>query len=353
MDDPETSEAGRPSIGEVRANHRFDPAPLEAWFEHQVERLALPLKVSQFNKGASNPTFLLASGAKRWVLRKKPPGELLASAHQVEREFRVMSALGGVGFPVPAMRALCEDAGVIGTAFYVMDFLDGRIFRDARLPGLPPAERAAIYDDLNATLARLHGVDWRAAGLADYGRPGSYLQRQIDRWTRQYRGAQTETIPDMERLIESLPRRVPADDEVCIAHGDYRPENVMYHPTEPRIIAVLDWELSTHGHPLADLAYNCILYHSFSESWGTLMDIDLAAAGIPRESDYVAAYCRRTGRGGVPEFNVYLAFSLFRLASIGQGVFKRNLSGIGTGVASTDNSNTWRLAATACEVLGR
>jgi aminoglycoside phosphotransferase (APT) family kinase protein len=343
----------KPSVGAVRANNRFDVAALEAWLKPRLQDLNGPLEIQQFNRGASNPTFLLNDGHKRWVLRKKPPGQLLASAHQVDREFRVMKALGATGFPVPMMRVLCEDESVVGQAFYVMDFLEGRIFRDARLPGLSPAERGAIYDDLNATLARLHGVDWRAAGLEDYGRPGNYFERQIGRWTRQYRGAQTENIPDMERLIETLPARMPADDTVTIAHGDYRPENVMFHLTEPRVIAVLDWELSTLGHPLADLAYNCILYHSRSESWGTLMDVDLKAAGIPSESEYVAAYCTRTGRTGIADFDFYLAFSIFRLASIGQGVFKRNQDGIGNADAIVDNGNTRELARTAREILER
>jgi aminoglycoside phosphotransferase (APT) family kinase protein len=343
----------KPSVGEVRANNRFDAERLRAWLAPRLPDLTGPLEVRQFNRGASNPTFLLTAGDRRFVLRKKPPGQLLASAHQVDREFRVMKALGATGFPVPVMRVLCEDESVIGQAFYVMDFLEGRIFRDARLPGLPPAERGAIYDDLNATLARLHGVDWQAAGLADYGKPGNYFERQIGRWTRQYRGAQTEDIADMERLIEALPARIPADDTVTIAHGDYRPENVMFHLTEPRVIAVLDWELSTLGHPLADLAYNCILYHSHSESWGTLVDVDLKAAGIPSESEYVAAYCRRTGRTGIEDFNFYLAFSIFRLASIGQGVFKRNLDGIGNADAAPDNAGTHQLAATAREILER
>ena len=203
-------------------------------------------------------------------MRKKPPGQLLASAHQVDREYRVMKALGTTGFPVPVMRALCQDDGVIGTAFYVMDYMEGRIFRDARLPGVEPAERAAIYDELNAVLARLHGVDYAAIGLADYGRPGNYFARQIDRWTKQYRGAETERVEAMERLIAELPARIPTDDTTAIAHGDYRLENVMFHPTEPRLIAVLDWELSTLGHPLADVGYNCLLWHSVSEGWGSL-----------------------------------------------------------------------------------
>jgi aminoglycoside phosphotransferase (APT) family kinase protein len=343
----------QPSIGEVRANNRFDLAPLEAWFRANVEPPGEPLRINQFQRGASNPTFLLTAGDRRWVMRKKPPGQLLASAHQVDREFRVMSALGSIGFPVPRMRALCEDTSIVGTAFYVMDFLEGRIFRNARLPGMAPAERAAIYDNLNETLARLHGVDIAAVGLADYGRPGNYFQRQMDRWTRQYRGAETDHIPEMERLMAELPGLLPTDDETAIAHGDYRMENVMYHPTEPRIIAVLDWELSTLGHPLADIAYGCILYHSESESWGTLQGVDLVKAGIPSESEYVAAYCRRTGRDGIPGFNSLLAFSMFRLASIGQGVYKRNLTGIGNADASGDNSHTRHLAATACAILER
>jgi aminoglycoside phosphotransferase (APT) family kinase protein len=296
----------------------------------------------------------LTTDAGRYVMRKKPPGQLLASAHQVEREYRVMKALGGAGFPVPRMRALCEDPEVIGTAFYVMDFLEGRIFRDARLPGLEPAERAALYDELNATLARLHAIDIEAVGLADFGRPGNYFERQIGRWIKQYRGAETEPIAEMEALIKALPARIPADASVSIAHGDYRPENVMFHPTEPRIVAVLDWELSTIGHPLADLAFNCILYHSHSITFGSLIGVDFETSGIPSEEAYVAAYCRRTGRAGIEDWDFYLAFSMFRLASISQGVFKRNLDGIGTGdAAQASNAGTRQLAETAWTVLNR
>ncbi|MGH7022888.1 MAG: phosphotransferase, partial [Caulobacteraceae bacterium] len=340
-----------PAIGEVRANNRFDVERLRAWLASRLDGFDGPVSISQFTRGASNPTFLIGAGERRYVLRKKPPGQLLASAHQVDREFRVMKALGGIGFPVPAMRLLCEDESVIGQAFYVMDFLDGRIFRDARMPGVAAHERAALYDDLNATLARLHQVDWNAIGLADYGRPGNYFERQIGRWTRQYRGAQTEDIADMEHLITALPARIPADDTVTIVHGDYRPENVMFHPIEPRVIAVLDWELSTLGHPLADLAYNCILYHSVSESWGSLVGVDFASSLIPTQTQYTEAYCRRTGRSGVEDFDFYLAFSLFRLASIGQGVFKRNLDGIGNADPPPDNLGTHQLARTARDIL--
>ena len=348
-----SADPGQPTIGDVRPAHRLDEAALDRWLAANVEGYQGPLSVRQFQGGASNPTYMLTAGGKRYVMRKKPPGQLLASAHQVDREFRVMSALGKVGFPVPTMRALCEDDSVAGATFYVMDFLEGRIFRDARLPGMTPAERAAIYDELGAVMVKLHAIDPNAIGLADYGRPGNYFERQIGRWTKQYRGAETERIEAMEALIEALPAMVPADDRVTIAHGDYRLENVMFHPTEPRIIAVLDWELSTLGHPLADLAYNCILWHSRSESWGTFDGIDLATSGIPSEQDYVAAYCRRTGQGAIPEFNFYLAFSIFRLASISQGVFKRNLDGIGTSDAHGDNTGVKVLADTALAVLKR
>ena len=345
---------GVPNVGEVRAAHVLPEAALNAWLAGHVEGYRGPLSVKQFKGGASNPTYMLTTPTKRYVLRKKPPGVLLASAHQVDREYRVMKALGGVGFPAPAMRALCDkDDGVIGTPFFVMDFLDGRIFRDARLPDQTPAERTAIYAELNAVMARLHAIDPDAVGLGDYGRHGGYYERQISRWIKQYRGAETETIPAMEALIERLPARMPKTETVAIAHGDYRLENVMFHPTEAKIIAVLDWELSTLGDPIADLAYNCILWHSRSPSWGTLDGIDLATSGIPTEAEYVAAYQRNSGRGAIEDFDFYLAFSIFRLASIGQGVFKRNLDGIGNAEATGDNSGTRVLAETALAILDR
>jgi aminoglycoside phosphotransferase (APT) family kinase protein len=340
------------NLGEVRPNHRFDEARLAAWLVDNVEGAGgAGIEVRQFHGGASNPTFMVFAGDQRLVLRKKPPGQLLASAHQVDREYRVMKALGTTGFPVPVMRALCLDESVIGTTFYVMDYLAGRIFRDARLPGLEPAERAAIYDDLNAVLARLHGINYAAIGLGDYGRPGNYFARQMDRWIKQYRGAETARIEAMEILIKELPKRMPADDTTTIAHGDYRLENVMFHPTQPRIIAVLDWELSTLGHPLADIAYNSMLWDSKSVSWGTLVGVDFATSGIPTREAYIAAYCRRTGRDHIEDFNFYLAFSAFRLASIGQGVFKRNLDGIGAHDASGDNSGTVERAEAALKAL--
>jgi aminoglycoside phosphotransferase (APT) family kinase protein len=231
-----------------------------------------------------------------------------------------------------------------------MDYLEGRIFRDATLPGLTPADRAAVYDELNATLARLHQVDYLAAGLEDYGRAGGYFERQVARWTKQYRGAETELIPEMEALIEKLPARIPGDDSVSIAHGDYRLENVMFHPTEPKLIAVLDWELSTIGHPIADIAYNAFLWRSTSQSWGSLVGVDFAASGIPTEEEYVAAYCRRTGRDGIADWPFYMAFGIFRLASISQGVYRRVLSGQAASERAAENG-TPVLAAQALAIL--
>lgn len=320
--------APSPPVRDVVPAHRFDEAALHAWLRPRVAEVGHRLEVKQFQGGASNPTFLLTTdGGHRFVLRKKPPGQLLSSAHQVDREFRVMKALEGQ-IPVPRMRALCEDPDVIGTAFYVMDYLEGRIFRDATLPGLAAAERAAIYDDLNAVLARLHQVDFESVGLGDFGRPGNYFERQVGRWTRQYEGAKTDEIPAMDALIAKLPGRIPKDQSVSIAHGDYRLENVMYHPTEPRIVAVLDWELCTIGHPLADIAYNAFLWRSHSPSWGSLDGVDFQASGIPTEAEYVARYCERTGRGEIEDWPFLMAFSIFRLASISQGVYARTLAGV-------------------------
>jgi len=316
-----------PPVRDVVEKHRFDEAKLHAWLKTALPEIGERPLVRQFQGGASNPTFLLTrADGRHYVLRKKPPGQLLSSAHQVDREYRAMKALED-HIPVPRMRALCEDPEVIGTSFYVMDYLEGRIFRDATLPDQTPAERAAIYDDLNATLAKLHGVDFEAVGLGDYGKAGNYFERQVARWTRQYRDAESESIPAMDALIERLPARIPADQSVSIAHGDYRLENVMFHPTEPRIIAVLDWELSTIGHPLADLGYNAFIWRSHSPGWGSLDGVDFKTSGIPTEAEYVDAYRRRTGRAEIADWPFYMAFGIFRLASISQGVYRRILSG--------------------------
>ena len=340
--------------GPVRAAHRFDEAALERYLASHVAGFAGPLSVQQFGGGQSNPTFLLTAGGRRYVLRKKPPGQLLKSAHQVDREYRIMKALAATDVPVPKMHALCEDESVIGTSFYVMDFLEGRIFRDPQLPGLAPAERAAIYDSMNDVLARLHKVDFASVGLGDFGKPGNYFERQIARWITQYRAAQTDDIADMERLIEWMPLNIPKDDSVSIAHGDYRLENTIFHPTEPKMIAVLDWELSTIGHPLADLAYNCMGYHVQNPRQGGLVGVDFAASGIPAERDYVAKYCARVGRGRIDNWSFYVSFAVFRLASIAQGVYKRGLDGNASSETAATFCNTcqflaghaWRLANT-------
>jgi aminoglycoside phosphotransferase (APT) family kinase protein len=340
---------------EVAPAHRFDERRLYSYLKGRINDLGARLEVRQFQGGTSNPTFLLttdgAEGPRRYVLRKKPPGALLASAHQVDREHRVMKALEGK-IPVPHMRHLCEDPEVIGAAFYVMDFLDGRIFRDAKLPGLSRAERAAVYDQLNLTLAKLHQVDFNAVGLSDYGRPGNYFERQVKRWIKQYRDAETEVIPEMEELIAALPNLIPDEASVSIAHGDYRLENTMFARDEPRLIAVLDWELSTIGHPLADIAYNCFLWHSLRSSWGTLQGVDFATSGIPTEQAYLEAYCRRTGRAGVANWNFYLAFSIFRLAAISQGVYRRILAGIAASNRKAEN-NAPELARQSLAILRR
>jgi len=339
--------AGAPLTGTipVREMHRFDEAALERFLVDRVPGFTGPLVVRQFEGGQSNPTFALEAGGRRYVMRKKPPGKLLPSAHAVDREFRVISALSATDVPVARAVALCEDESVIGTAFYVMGHVEGRIFRDPTLPGLAPAERAAIYDAMNDVLARLHKVDVAAVGLSDYGKPGNYFSRQLSRWTRQWELAKTAEIPAMDALSEWLPKHVPADDETTLVHGDYRLENMIFHPTEPRVLAVLDWELSTLGHPLADLAYNCILYHSSSATTKGIDAVDYAATGIPSEADYVAAYCRRTGRPGVPDFAFCLAFSLFRLASIAQGVYARGLQGNASSALATTMGDSARYLA--------
>lgn len=338
--------------GPVRAVHAFDEAALAGYLQREAGIPASGLVVQQFGGGQSNPTFLLTSGSNRFVLRKKPPGKLLKSAHQVDREYRIMKALAATDVPVPRMIALCEDESVIGTAFYVMAYLEGRIFRDPQMPGSSREERAAVYDSMNDVLARLHKVDFAGIGLGDFGRPGNYFERQISRFIQQYRAAQTEQIPEMEELIAWLPGSIPLEDSVSIAHGDYRLENTIFHPTEPRMIAVLDWELSTIGHPLADLAYNCLGYHYINPRQGGLVGIDHAATGIPTEDEHVRRYCERTGRGPIEKWPFYVSFSLFRLASISQGVYKRGLDGNASSETAAQFGNTcqflaenaWRLA---------
>lgn len=311
---------------DVREAHRFDVELLKSYMESHVEGFHGPLTVRQFKGGQSNPTYLLEAASGKYVLRRKPPGQLLKSAHAVEREFRIISALYGAGFAVPRPYVLCEDAAVVGTAFFIMDFVDGRIFWDLDLPESNREERAALYDNVNETIAGLHGFDHSALGLDDFGKPGSYFSRQISRWTGQYRASETGTVEAMDRLIEWLPDHIPDDDSVSIVHGDFRLDNMIVHPTEPRVIAVLDWELSTIGHPLADFTYHLMAWQMPKIGIGStgLAGKDLTALGIPDEESYIARYCERTGRSnGIDHRHFYFAFNFFRLAAILQGIAGR------------------------------
>ncbi len=314
----------------VAEQHRFDVAALEAYLREHVEGFAGPLSVEQFKGGQSNPTFKLITPGKTYVMRSKPSpaAKLLPSAHAIDREFRVMRGLAGSEVPVATMHTLCEDESVIGRAFYVMDFVDGRVLWEPQLPGMTPPQRTAIFDEMNRVMAALHRVDFTAAGLADYGRHEGYLSRQIARWTKQYRASETESIAAMDALIEWLPAHIPAGEETSIVHGDYRLDNVIFHPTEPRILAVLDWELSTLGHPLADFAYHCMTWVLPPGSGRGMAGVDLAGTGIPSLQQYTARYCGRTGRpDGIPNFEFYLAYNMFRLAGILQGIMKRVVDG--------------------------
>ncbi len=313
----------------VSPQHAFDTGRLADWLRARVEGFSGELTVEQFKGGQSNPTFLLSAGNRKYVMRRKPPGKLLPSAHAVDREYRVISALAQTGVPVAKGYALCEDDAVIGTAFYVRDYVAGRVLWDPALPGMAPAERTAIFTEMNRVIAALHSVDYAAVGLADYGRPGNYFARQIDRWSKQYRASETEKIEAMDNLMAWLPANIPAGDETAIVHGDYRLDNVIFHPSEPRILAVLDWELSTLGHPLADFAYHCMSWRLSPGQFRGLAGHDLAALGIPSEREYVALYCQRTGRASIPaaEFEYYLAFNMFRLTAIAQGIMARALQG--------------------------
>ena len=306
----------------VRSAHRFDSAALERWLEQEVEGYRGPLRVEQFRGGQSNPTYKLITPARSYVLRRKPPGKLLPGAHAVDREYRVISALGGQGFPVARAFGLCLDEAVIGTPFYVMEMVEGRIFWEADFPEVPSDERPAYFDAMNETIARLHGIDPEAAGLADYGKPGNYFERQIGRWSKQYLGdVEAGRVPAMDRLVEWLPRNIPAGEEPArVIHGDFRCDNMIFHPTEPRVLAVLDWELSTLGHPLADFTYHLMVWRMPAGVSTGLAGLDLAALNIPSEADYVAAYCRRTGRDGIPDIDFYMAFNMFRLAAIVHGI---------------------------------
>lgn len=302
-----------------------DWAALEAYLQANLPGFAGPLSVEQFKGGQSNPTFKLITPARSYVMRAKPGpvAKLLPSAHAIEREFRVMKALAGTEVPVARMHVLCEDESVIGRAFYVMDFVDGRVLWDQSLPGMTRAQRGAIYDEMNRVIAALHSVDYAALGLADYGKPGNYFARQVARWSKQYHASVTGPNPAMDALIDWLPQHIPPGDDTAIVHGDYRLDNLIFHPSEPRILAVLDWELSTLGHPLADFSYHCMAWHIPPGAFRGIGGLDHAALGIPSESDYIARYEQRTGRKIEGDWNFFLAYNLFRMAAILQGIAKR------------------------------
>jgi aminoglycoside phosphotransferase (APT) family kinase protein len=314
-------------VGDVRANVRFDEQRLHSWLQAALgAEYCGPLRVRQFDGGQSNPTYLLETAAQKYGRRRKPPGVLLKSAHAIEREFRVLRALAAQGFPVPQPLVLCEDTAVIGTSFYVMQHVEGRIFWDCAMPDLSAPDRAAIFDAVNATLARLHRLDPASLGLSDFGRAGNYFARQIRRWSQQYELARTDDIAEMDRLIEWLPRAVPNDDgRSGVIHGDYSFHNVLIHPTEPRVVAVIDWELSTLGHPLGDLTYHMMEWYRPTgvDLRGTLQGRDLGALGIPGFQEYAARYCERAGVAMPENWSFYRAFNLFRVAAIIQGVVHR------------------------------
>ncbi|MGK0491937.1 phosphotransferase [Sphingomonas echinoides] len=307
---------------------RFDTAALERWMASHIAGFAGPLRVDQFNGGQSNPTYRLITSSARYVLRRKPAGPVLKGAHDVLREAQVQQALSQTGVPVARILAICADETIIGSAFYVMELVEGRIFWDASLADLPRAARAPFYDEMNRVIAALHRLDPVAVGLGTFGRPGSYFARQIGRWSQQY---QADTLAGrdaaMDALVAWLPGAIPADDETRIVHGDFRIDNLIFHPTEPRILAVLDWELSTLGHPLADFAYHAMLYTMPPDIVAGLGGADPVALGLPSQDAYIAAYCARTGRNGIPDWNFYLAFNYFRLAAIFHGIKGRVLRG--------------------------
>jgi aminoglycoside phosphotransferase (APT) family kinase protein len=311
---------------DVRDAHRFDFPRLEEYMLSHVEGFHGPLTVHQFKGGQSNPTYLLESPSGRYVMRRKPPGKLLKSAHAVDREFQVISALYAADFPVPRPYVLCEDEEIVGTMFFIMEFVEGRIFWELDLPDLDANERAAIYDHVGETIARLHNFDYEKIGLGDFGKPGNYFARQISRWSKQYYASETEKIEEMDKLIDWLPVNIPGDESVSVVHGDYRLDNLVIHPGEPRVIAVLDWELSTIGHPLGDFTYHLMAWQTPDIGIGSsgLLGKDLKSLGIPTEDQYIAAYCGRTGRPeGIRNRDFYAAYNFFRIAAILQGIAGR------------------------------
>jgi aminoglycoside phosphotransferase (APT) family kinase protein len=314
----------------VSERQQFDLGALQTYMQQHVGGYSGELTIEQFKGGQSNPTFKLTAGGQCYVLRTKPgpAAKLLASAHAIDREFKVMDALNKAGFPAAKQYTLCTDESVIGRAFYVMEFVAGRVLWDQSMPGMSNAERAAHYDEMNRVIAQLHTIDYAAIGLADFGKPGNYFSRQIDRWTRQYKASETEKIDAMDNLIAWLPNNIPPGDETSIVHGDYRLDNMIFHPTEPRVLALLDWELSTLGHPLADFSYHCMSWHIPPGQFRGIGGLHHKALGIPSEEEYIATYCARTGKTIRKEdFAFYLAYNMFRMAGILQGIMKRYVDG--------------------------
>jgi aminoglycoside phosphotransferase (APT) family kinase protein len=350
MTEPETK-AGAAVLVPVLENNRFDEAALAKYLSARVPGFAGEMIVRQFQGGFSNPTFHLQTRDRAYVLRKKPPGQLLPSAHAVDREYKVLDALKNTEVPVPHVHLLCEDDSIIGTMFYVMDYVEGRVYTDRLLPGCTPQQRAEMYDAMNDVLAKLHSVDYRAVGLGDYGKPTGYVARQVSRWSKQYVASCVEDTPAMNKLMEWLPANQPVQDEAAIAHGDYRIGNLLYHPTESRVVAVLDWELSTIGHPLGDLAYCCSAYHSPSAGGRGFAELNLKELGIPTEAEFLEAYRRRTGRADIPNWKFFLVFSLFRSAAILAGVYKRAIDGQGVDARMAEAKKAYQdIAARAWEI---
>jgi aminoglycoside phosphotransferase (APT) family kinase protein len=331
-------------LGDVRPGHGFDEAALTRWMQSHVEEFRGPLAVSQFKGGQSNPTYRLATPGRAYVLRRKPSGPVAPGAHAVDREARVMAALGREGFPVPRVYGLCTDEAVIGGWFYVMEFMDGRVFWNARFETVAPETRPAYFDAMNQTLARLHGFDPVQLGLRDFGKRGDYFERQLSRWSRQYRADEIAGRDEaMDRLIDWLPGRLPKSEESRLIHGDFRADNMVFHPSEPRVIAVLDWELSTLGHPLADFANHLMMYRLPPEVLSGLKGVDLKAESLPTEDEYVANYCARTERTSIDDLEVLIAFSLFRLAAIYHGIRARALRGNASSAHAESFSEQYRL----------
>ena len=330
---------------------KVDLDALSAYMHAHVQGFQGHLQIEQFKGGQSNPTFKLSSGDQHYVLRTKPApaAKLLPSAHAIDREFRVMDALSKTGFPAARQYALCEDESVIGRAFYIMQFVDGRVLWDQSLPGMSNDDRAAHYDEMNRVIAQLHSLDYKLVGLETFGKPGNYFQRQIDRWIRQYKAAETELIPAMEHLIEWLPKHIPGGEITTIVHGDYRLDNMIFHPTEPRILAVLDWELSTLGHPLADFSYHCMSWHIEPGLFRGIGGLDLKSLGIPTKDEYIARYSERTGiQINKEDFRFYLAYNMFRMAGILQGIMKRYQDG----TASSEQALKSGQAARPLAIMG-